>query len=68
MILPLDLRQQFLDIVEIPAGFESQLMRLGMIRSLFRRLLNAVKPGTQSLIDYPPEGSAEPPCDGSRLL
>jgi hypothetical protein len=68
MVLPLDLRQQFLDIVQASAGFQSQFVGSGSIGSGSRGFRNGLKTGANRLIDYLPEGSAKPLCDRSRSV
>ena len=68
MVLPLDLRQQFLDIVQTSAGFQPKFVGSGLIRPGFRGLLNALKTGANRLIHDPAEGSAKPLGDRSRSV
>jgi len=65
MVLPLYLRQQFVDIVKTPAGFQPHLMGSGLIGSDSGRLLNGFKPGANRLIDHLPEGSVKLLCNRS---
>jgi len=64
MILPLDLRKQFLDIVQTPAGFQSHLVGAGMVRPGFRRFFNGLKTRPERLVDDLSEGSSKPPGNG----
>ena len=50
MILPLDLRQERPDVVQIPPGFQPHLVRAGAIGSGSRGILNSLQPGTQRFI------------------
>jgi len=68
MALPLDLRQQFVDIVQIPAGFQSHFVGSGLIGSGPRGLLNGLKTGANRLIDYPTERGTQPLCHRSRSV
>ena len=52
MILPLDLRQERLDVVQIPPGFQPHLARAGAIGSGSRSILNGLQPGTQRFIHH----------------
>ena len=68
MVLPLDLRQQFLDIVQTPAGFQSEFAGSGLIGSGCRGFRDGLKTGAKRLIDYLPEGRAKPLCHRSRSV
>jgi len=56
MILPLDLRQERLDVVQIPPGFQSHFMGTRAIGLGLRRHLNRLQSGTQRFIHHPAKG------------
>lgn len=68
MVLPLDLRQQFLDIVQTPADFQPQFVGSGLIEPGFRGFLNDLKTGANRLVDDLPEGNAKPLRNRSRSV
>jgi hypothetical protein len=68
MILALDLRQEFLNVIQIPSGFQSHLMGTSAIRAALGRRLNCQQARAQRLIDNLPEGRVEFRRDGSRFV
>ena len=60
MVLPLDLRQKLMDVVQIPSGLQPQFMGAGLIESSLRGFLDGMKTGSNRLIDHPPERSVQP--------
>ncbi len=68
MVLPLDLCQEFLDIVQTSAGFQSHFAGLGLIGVDSLRFFNNLETGTKCLIDHPPEGSVKPLRNRSRSI
>jgi len=65
VLLPLYLRDQLLDVVQAPACFQSQFVRLGMIGMRPCRFLNCLQTGAQRLIYNAPERTAQSPRNRS---
>jgi len=59
VILPLDLRQEHLDVVQIPSCFQPHLVGAGAIGPNARRILNRLQSGTQRLINHTAKGHIE---------
>lgn len=57
MPLPLNLRDQLLDVVETPACLQSQFAGVSMIRSGSRRFFYRLQTGAKRFIHNPPEGA-----------
>ena len=68
MRLPLDLRDQLLDIVQTPARLQPQLAGVSMIRSGSRRFLCRLQTGAKRLIYNLPEGAMQSFCQRSRPI
>jgi len=69
VIFPLDLRQERLDVVQIPSGFQPHLVGLRVIGSSSRRsILNHLQSGTQRLINHAPKGRTEFCRNGFRFV
>lgn len=68
MLLPFNLRDQLLDVVQTPARLQSQFARMGMIRPGSRRLLNRLQSGAKGFIHNPTEGPMQLFCQRPRAL
>ena len=55
MVLPLDLREQLLDIVQAPACSQAEFAGAGVIRTTLCGSLNRLQTGAKGLIYHPPE-------------
>ena len=68
LILPLNLGQEGLNVVQIPPGFQSHLVGTGAIRPGSRRILHCLQSGTQGLINHLTEGLTKLCRNGFRLV
>ena len=68
MVLPLDLREQFLDIVQIPAAAQSQFAGACVIGTAPGGLFNRLQTSAKRLIDHEPEGRVQLLRNGSRSV
>ena len=68
MILPLDLGNEFVDVVQTPSGSEAQVSGLGAIGFGSGRLFNSLKAGAESLIYHPPKRGMELLCQRSGFV
>jgi hypothetical protein len=68
VVLPLNLRDQFLNIVQAPARSQRQFVGSGAIRAGSCRFLNRFQTGTKRLIHHPSKGSAQFLGNGSRSV
>ena len=68
MVLPFDLRQQGLNMVQIPPRAQPQFMGLGAVGSASRWFLNCLQTRAKCLIDHPPERRAQPRGNRSRSV
>lgn len=68
MVLPLDLREQFLEIVQVHACSQSQFVGAGAIRRTLCGILNRLQTSAKRLIYNPPEGRVQPLRNRSRRV
>jgi hypothetical protein len=65
VVLPLNLRDQFLNIVQAPACSQPQFVRSGAIRAGSRRFINRHQTGAKRLVHHPSKGNVERPGNTS---